>query len=211
MVIDKETIELNKNEKKLNNQNSNVKFKHKCVENMFNNLDKFNKSCDDFMIKYIKPFFYRRAYTLWWIYLFIFSLIFPFFKGACFCIGSVMCFGWYACVYFDYYLYDKPYDILYRSMPTYNKKLLNICDIIVHIGLYILCYFSLTEKIKLADVFIAWIYSKIWSYVQSDGKSFYYSAQECKIYNCKTSKIFICSHSIENIVLLIHALITQIY
>ena len=30
-----------------------------------------------------------------------------------------MCFGWYACVYFDYYLYDKPYDILYRR--PYNK------------------------------------------------------------------------------------------
>ena len=88
MVIDKETIELNKNEKKLNNQNSNVKFKHKCVENMFNNLDKFNRSCDNFMIKYIKPFFYKRAYTLWWIYLFIFSLIFPFLREHVFVLDQ---------------------------------------------------------------------------------------------------------------------------
>jgi len=204
-------MELNNSKKKINNKNSTVKFKHKCVENIFDNLDKFNRSCDKLMIKYIKPIFYKRAYTLWWIYLFIFSLIFPLLKGACFCIGSVMCFGWNLCVFFDYYLFDKPYDLMYRALPTYNKKLLHIVDVIVHIGLYILCYFSLTEKIKLSDVFVAWIYSKIWSYVQSDGNSFYYSAHECEIYNCKTSKIFICSHSIEFVILLIHALITQIY
>lgn len=204
-------MESNKDEKKLNNQNFNVKFKHKSVENMFNNLYKFNKKCDEFLIKNIKPFFYKRAYTIWWIYLFIFSLLFPFLKGVCFCIGSVMCFGWHVCVYFDYYLFNEPYDLLYRSMPTYNKKLLRISDIIIHVGLYILCYFSLTEKIKLTDVFLAWIYSKIWSYVQSDGKSFYYTAQQCEIYNCRTSKMFICSHSIEIVILLIHAIITQIY
>ena len=72
-------MELNNSKKKINNKNSTVKFKHKSVENIFNNLDKFNRSCDGFMIKYIKPIFYKRAYTIWWIYLFIFSLILTFF------------------------------------------------------------------------------------------------------------------------------------
>ena len=204
-------MELNKNEKKLINQNSNVKFKHKFVENMFNNLDKFNKKCDQLLIKNIKPFFYQLSYTLWWIYLFMFSIIFPNIRGMCFVGGALVCFGWHICVYFDYYLFNKPYDVLYRSIPVYNKNILHIGDIIVHVGLYILCYFSLTEKIKLSDVFLAWIYSKIWSCVQSDGKSFYYTAQDCEIYNCRTSKMCICYHSIEIVILLIHALITQIY
>ena len=50
-------MELNNSKKKINNKNSTVKFKHKCVENIFDNLDKFNRSCDKLMIKYIKPFF----------------------------------------------------------------------------------------------------------------------------------------------------------
>ena len=42
----------------MNKDKHKVKFKHKFVENTFDNLDKFNRSCDKLMIKYIKPIFY---------------------------------------------------------------------------------------------------------------------------------------------------------
>ena len=200
MLMNKETIEMNKD-------NHKVKFKHKFVENTFDNLDKFNRNCDQFMIKYIKPIFYHRAYTLWWIYLFIFSLIYPNIRGMCFVGGTIVCFGWHACVYFDYYLFDKPYDLLYRSMPTYSKQTLRIFDIVNHIILYIISYFNLIEKLNLFDVFLAWFYFKIWSYVQSDCKSFYYHSKNCKIYNFQNDVIFICSHSSETILLIIQALV----
>ena len=71
----------NQHEKKLNDnktdkKDAKLKIKHKFVESMFDQLDSFNNKCDDFLIKYIKPFFYERAYTIWWIYLFILSIYF---------------------------------------------------------------------------------------------------------------------------------------
>ena len=69
----------NQHEKKLNENKTDIKdeklkIKHKFVKDLFNKLDSFNNKCDDFLIQYIKTFFYERAYTIWWIYLFILSI-----------------------------------------------------------------------------------------------------------------------------------------
>lgn len=202
-------MEINKQQKEKLNDNKKdekLKIKHKFLENMFNQLDSFNNICDDVLIQYIKPFFYERAYTIWWIYLFILSIYFTSLRSVSFIIGSVMCFGWNLCVVFDYYLYNKPYDVMYRALPTYSKRVLHCLDLLSHTGLFIVSYFTLVNKLTLMDVLYAWIYSKIWSYVQSDGKSFYYKPDKCRIYNCRHPIIFVCSHSIEIVILLINVI-----
>ena len=194
------------NDNKTDKKDAKLKIKHKFVESMFDQLDSFNNKCDDFLIQYIKPFFYERAYTIWWIYLFILSIYFTSLRSVSFIIGSVMCFGWNLCVVFDYYLYNKPYDVMYRALPTYSKRVLHCLDLLSHTGLFIVSYFTLVNKLTLMDVLYAWIYSKIWSYVQSDGKSFYYTSNKCRIYNCRHPIMFVCSHSVEIVILLINVI-----
>ena len=145
----------------------------------------------------------KRPYTLWFIYIFIISLIFPLLNPIVFIISCYVFFGWYICLLYDYYiLKNKPFYLLYSCFEGYNKYLIHFIDIFSHIIIPIICFYRCNQKVNLIHIILAWIYSRTWSFTQSNYKCLYYFSKNCDIYHCGES-IFLCSYICEHLVLLI--------
>lgn len=145
----------------------------------------------------------KRPYTLWFIYIFIISLIFPILNPIVFIISCYVFFGWYICLLYDYYiLNNKPFHLLYSCFEGYNIFLIHMVDVFSHIIIPIICYYRCVQKVNLIHILIAWIYSRTWSFTQSNYKCLYYFSKNCDIYHCGES-IFLCSYICEHLVLLI--------
>jgi hypothetical protein len=102
-------------------------------------------------------------------------------KGMCALTAITVCFGYQmaSCIY-----YIKHNEFLsftmYSNTKGYKTSYLVYCllDNVIHIGFCMSLYFKWSHHISAFSVFIAFLISRYWSYLNSNGKTIFFIAHE---------------------------------
>ena len=170
----------------------------------------YNNLKDNFT-KLFNTVFKNKAYTNWYVYLFVLSLFYDFLDPIVFIISCSIFIGWYVCLCYDCLLLkNKPFDLLYSCIQEFNKPFMHFLDIIFHIILPFISFYKFTGPLYIHHIIIAWVFSRLWSLVQSDFNTLFYIKHRCSIYNCD-HRVFKCSYIIEHLILIIITIYINFY
>ena len=123
----------------------------------------------------------HQAFTFWGQYLFLASFVSPNLKEESFLVTLIICFSWYTMVLYDFFKKGKLFNCMYLLYPDINKTHLHLSDILIHVCPLFISFHRL-HYLSLIDVFYTWLYCRLWSFIQSNGKSIFYMKLNDPIY-----------------------------
>ena len=160
-------------------------------------------SLKDVINKIYNKIFKNKAFTTWYVYLFVLSFIYTSLNPIVFVISWSIFVGWYVCLFYDYFvLNNKPFDLLYSCIKEFSKPFMHFLDITFHMIVPFISFYKFNGNLKFYHLIISWIFTRLWSLVQSDFQHLFYIKHKCCIYNCD-SQVFNCSYFMEHLILLI--------
>lgn len=147
--------------------------------------------------------FKNKAFTTWYVYLFALSFVYDSLNPIVFVISWSIFIGWYACLCYDcFFLKHKPFDLLYSCIQEFSKPFMHFLDITFHIIVPFISFYKFNGPLYLHHIIISWIFTRVWSLVQSDFNTLFYIKHKCCIYNCDY-QVFRCSYFMEHLILII--------